>query len=580
MKLRSAFWFPRFTLVQHLLILSLTVLLPQVFLGALIAGRYTSQHKLGLERAAIDAARDRSAGLDRELEGMIGALQALATSPLIDTNSFGRFRAEALQLLSFRGTAIVMRDRAGRHIINTLQPADAPALVSTDPDLLANDAVIFATKAPAVSNLYIGAVTKMLFVNVGVPVIRDNEVRYVLAIAVAPETLRNSLLSNTPEGWIGVILDRKMQVIARSTEQELFVGKLTARPMQELLVGESGSFHGGFSLEGLPIFSAYQKSLLAGWTVAFAIPEDMLHAPLRDLWRTLLLMGLSAIALSLLGAFLYGRILRRGLNMLARLARRVGRDDFSPGGPTDVREMDEVIKLLATADADLKLKDAHQRTLLHELDHRVKNTLAIIQSLVTQSVRGSTSPEHFREAIIGRVMALARSHEVLSAANWKDPELGSVAGAVLAREAERIHCEGDRVSLAPRVVVAFAQVFHELLANAEKHGALSRAEGRVTLTWRLEGGGLHILWIETSSEPPAVAALKGLGTTIVRICIERQLGGTCHFEAAPQGLRLEAIVPLVSDLGVNGAAMDPALATERKGAPLSDGATIWGGEAP
>ena len=130
-------------------------------------------------------------------------------------------------------------------------------------------------------------------------------------------------------------------------------------------------------------------------------------------------------------------------------------------------------------------------------------------------------------------------------------------GAVLAREADRIHYEGDQVSLAPRVVVAFAQIFHELLANAEKHGCLSRPEGRVALTWRLEGTNLHILWVETSREPPAVAALKGLGTTIVRICVERQLGGTCHFEAAPEGLRFEATVPLETELGVNGAAMAP-----------------------
>jgi two-component sensor histidine kinase len=217
------------------------------------------------------------------------------------------------------------------------------------------------------------------------------------------------------------------------------------------------------------------------------------------------------------------------------------------------------------ADADLKRKDEHQRTLLHELDHRVKNTLAIIQSLVTQSVRGSASPEHFREAIIGRVMALARSHEVLSAANWNDPEVGNVAGAMLAREAERIHYDGDRVSLAPRVVVAFAQIFHELLANAEKHGSLSRPEGRVTVTWRLEGTNLHLLWVETSSEPPAVAALKGLGTTIVRICIERQLGGTCHFEAAPDGLRFEATVPLRSELGLNATAMEQTPARKSGG---------------
>ncbi len=569
MKLRSAFWFPRFTLVQHLLILSLTVLLPQVVLGSLIVWRYTSEQKMSLEQEVIVIVRERVASLDRELEGIVGALQALATSPLIEQNDYRRFREQAVHLLSFRGAAVVMRDRNGRHIINTLQPVEAAPLQSTDPDLLANDAEIFLTKAPAISNLYIGASTQRPFVNVGVPVIRDDEVRFVLAMAIDPVTLSDSLLRQTPKGWTGAIIDRKLMVIARSVDQARYVGQLASQPTRERLIGESGSFHGGRTLEGEPVFSAHQKSALAGWTIVFAIPEKMLNAPLHDLWRTLLLMSLSAIALSLLGAFLYGRILRQGLNRLAHSARHVGRANFVAGGPTAVIEMDEVGRLLAVADADLKRKDEHQRTLLLELDHRVKNTLAIIQSLVTQSVRGSASPEHFREAIIGRVMALARSHEVLSAANWNDPELANVAGAVLAREAERIHYAGDRVSLAPRVVVAFAQVFHELLANAEKHGSLSRPEGRVTVTWRLEGTDLHILWVETSSEPPAVAALKGLGTTIVRICIERQLGGTCHFEAAPEGLRFEARVPLVSELGVNGAAMDPVAPPNSEGGPLT-----------
>ena len=568
MKLGSTVWFPRFTLVQHLLILSLTVLLPQVLLGALIAWRYTSQEKMSLERAATVIVRERVASLDRELEGVVGALQALATSPLIDQNDYRRFRDQAVHLLSFRGTAVVMRDRAGRHIINTLQPAGAAPLQSTDLDLLANDEVIFRTKAPAISNLYIGAATKLPFVNVGVPVVRDNEVRFVLAMAIDPATLSDSLLREAPKGWIGVILDRKMLVIARSADQGRFVGRSTSQPMREHLLGEGGSFHGGLTVDGEPIFTAYQKSALAGWTLAFAIPETILNEPLRNLWPMLLLMGLFAIGLSMLGAFLYGRILRQSLSMIARAARRVGQVDFAPAGPTSVQEMDEVSRLLTQADGDLKRKDEHQRTLLHELDHRVKNTLAIIQSLVTQSVRGSASPEHFREAIVGRVMALARSHEVLSAANWNEPELANLVGAVLAQEPERIHYEGDRLTLEPRVVVAFAQVFHELLANAQKHGSLSRPEGRVTLTWRLDGDSAYILWVETSAQPPTVAVLNGLGTTIVRICIERQLGGSCRFEAAAEGLRFEATVPLRSDLGLN------ATVLERPEAPRNQSGSI------
>ena len=565
-------WFPRLTLVQHLLILSLTVLLPQALLGGLFAWRNTKEHKLTLEHVAVVLAKERSAALDRELEGMIGTLQALATSPLIESGDMLGLRAQVTRVLRFRGSAIILRDRTGQQLLNTFLAPDAPLPISTDPELLAASARVFETRAPVISNLYIGAITNRPFVMAAVPVLRNGDIPYLLAIAISPTSLSQSRLQDGPVGWIGGILDRNMRLIARTSDQERYMGQLAGEVLRRSVKGDSGSFHGAVSLDGAPVFGAYQKSSLSGWTVQFAVPEQVLDAPLRDLWRTLLLMGFVAMAVSMLGAFFYGRMLRKSLRMIAHSARRVGQDDFAPSGHTSVLEMDEVGDLLALADADLKHKDAHQRTLLHELDHRVKNTLAIIQSLVTQSVRGSASPEHFREAIIGRVMALARSHEVLSAANWKDPELGDVAGAVLAREAERIHHEGDRVSLAPRVVVAFAQIFHELLANAEKHGSLSRPDGRVTLTWRLEGASLHILWVEKSNEPPAVAALKGLGTTIVRICVERQLGGTCHFEAAPEGLRFEAIVPLVSELGVNGAAMDPAVTPKSEGGPIPEAA--------
>ena len=567
MKLRSAFWFPRFTLVQHLLILSLTVLLPQVVLGAMFAWRHTEERRQTLERVAIVLAKERSAALDRELEGMIGALQALATSPLIESGDLAGFRKQVTNVLRFRGSAIILRDRTGQQFLNTFLRPDEELPISTDPELMAAGEKAFQNKTPVFSNLYIGAVTRRPFLMAAVPVLRNGDVPYVLAIAISPDNLSKSILQGVPEGWIGSIVDRNMRIIARNVDQQRFVGQITGEGMRRHLAGESGSFHGAVSMDGTPVFVAYQTSALSGWSVHFLVPETILDAPLHDLWRTLLLLGVVAIAVSMLGAYLYGSMLRQSLSMIARAARCVGQENFTPAGATSVLEMDEVSSLLTQADADLKRKDEHQRTLLHELDHRVKNTLAIIQSLVTQSVRGSASPEHFREAIIGRVMALARSHEVLSAANWNEPELGNVAGAVLAREAERIHYEGDRVSLAPRVVVAFAQIFHELLANAEKHGSLSRPEGRVTVTWRLEGTNLHILWVETSSEPPEVAALKGLGTTIVRICIERQLGGTCHFEAAPEGLRFEAIVPLESELGVNGAAMDPVAAPKNEGGP-------------
>ncbi len=550
---RAKYRFSRFTIVQHLVILSLMVLLPQVLLGGATAWRYSNDQRESVERSAVAIARDRGAILDREIEGMIGALQALATSPLIDSQDFDSFTVQASQIVRLRGTAIAMRDRDGQQLVNTLGVPGKPLPRSADPALLASDKIIFETGEARVSDLYMGAFAKRLFVMVAVPVIRNNTVLYVLNIGMEPADLSRILLSDVPADWTASIVDRQFRVIARSRDLDRYVGLYGTQPFRDGIKNDTGSFHGGQTMEGVSVFTAYQRSHLSGWIVAFAIPEEILQEPLRDLWRNFALIGGFSLALSLVAALFYGRIIGNGLGMLARSARRVGQPDFVRSTQTAVLEIGEVGRILAQADSDLKRKDIHQRTLLNELDHRVKNTLAIIQSLVTQSLRSTQSLDHFREAITGRVMALARSHEVLSAVHWEWPELGELAKAVLGRQSGRLVYSGPRVSLTPRAVVPFAQLFQELISNAERHGALGRPSGLVSLLWRLDEDGRQLLidWVETSTVPIDEKKSDSLGLAIIRICIERQLGGSCDFEFFPTGLRFHARVPLESELGVN-----------------------------
>ena len=561
MSVRAKLRFSRLTIVQHLVILSLVVLLPQVLLGASVAWRYSKDQREALEQQAQNIARNRGAVLDREIEGMIGSLQALATSPLIDLGDFVGLREQAAQVLRFRGSAVAMRDATGQQWMNTLLPLNEKLPRSVDPVLLEADKRIFDTKLPDVSDLYIGAVSKQPFVMVGVPVIRDEKVLYVLNIGIEPIDWGRALLRDIPSEWTASIVDRKFRVITRSRDAERYIGQMGTQSFREHIKGDSGSFHGGHTLEGDPVFVAYQRSQLAGWYVSFAIPKDVIDEPLRDLWWMFFISGSTGLVLSIAAALLYGRIIGNGLSALARSARRVGQDDFLQVHHTTVAEMDDVGRVLAQADGELKRKDQHHRTLLAELDHRVKNTLAIIQSLVTQSLRSAKSPEHFREAITGRVMALARSHEVLSAANWESPQLADVARAVLGRETARMRYKGAGLRLSPRVVVAFAQVFQELLSNAESHGALCEEEGLVSVIWSFDPPRrvLHLKWEETKLAPIAATNKEGLGSAIVRICVERQLGGSCSFSFLGTVMRFEADIPLTSDLGTIGTPIEPDL---------------------
>ena len=340
-------------------------------------------------------------------------------------------------------------------------------------------------------------------------------------------------------------------MIARSVDLDRYLGKTGTSEFREGITDAEGTFHRGRTLEGLSVFTAYERSRLSGWVVSFAVPDNYLNRPLQSLTQVLVLMGGLAVFTSVLAAVLYGRMISKSLDVLAGAARRVGNVEFLSNAASRIVEIDEVAQVLSQANADLRRKDIDHRILLHELDHRVKNTLAIVQSLVTQSLRSAESPEHFRVAISGRVIALARSHEVLSAANWDRPEMVDVANMVLGRANSRISYGGVRVKLSASAVVAFTQCLHELLTNAQRHGSLQDPEGSVTLSWRLaeDGNSLAMSWVEINPHPPAPRRDDGLGLRIVRICIERQLGGTCRFDFCETGLTFEALVPLQSELG-------------------------------
>ena len=140
--------------------------------------------------------------------------------------------------------------------------------------------------------------------------------------------------------------------------------------------------------------------------------------------------------------------------------------------------------------SERKKAEEHQRLLIHELNHRVKNTLATVQSIATQTLRGSETPVDTREALESRLFALSRAHNVLTRENWEGALLHEIIGDVIepyssGREG-RIRWHGGRVHLTPRMALALSMAVHELATNAAKYGALSNGSGEVHLTWMVD----------------------------------------------------------------------------------------------
>lgn len=182
-----------------------------------------------------------------------------------------------------------------------------------------------------------------------------------------------------------------------------------------------------------------------------------------------------------------------------------------------------------------------QSLLMDELTHRVKNTLAVVQSLARQTLRTTASGEDFVERFEGRLEALAGAHKLLVASNWEGAEIAELARTQLAAQSsndpERIRLEGEPVTLPPELATPFGLLLHELATNAGKYGALSNNEGWVRLNWKLangnEGPRLSVVWQEFDGPEVSPPERRGFGGVL----IERGLpGATVERNFAPDGL--------------------------------------------
>lgn len=199
-----------------------------------------------------------------------------------------------------------------------------------------------------------------------------------------------------------------------------------------------------------------------------------------------------------------------------------------------------------------KRAERRQKLLVDELNHRVKNTLATVQSLAAQSARGGPSPADFRERFEGRLIALSKAHDQLTMHHWENAELREMLSGSLRPYAtaapNRIVLRGEDLVLRPRAVLTLAMTFHELTTNAAKYGALSVPGGRVEIAWApYEDNGrtcLRITWLEQGGPPVAIPQRRGFGSRLIENGVAAELGGTAQVAYDVAGVRCEMIMPL------------------------------------
>jgi two-component sensor histidine kinase len=210
--------------------------------------------------------------------------------------------------------------------------------------------------------------------------------------------------------------------------------------------------------------------------------------------------------------------------------------------------------LLATAGIDAREREASeklQKLILEELHHRIKNTLATVGAIVSQSLRGLPGAGHAQHAIEGRLLALGRAHDLLLQARWSSANLGTIVRSATEAfdnpDEPKFSISGPDIRMMSGAVIAIAMTLNELCTNTTKFGALSVPQGRVDIKWTLDEATqrLHFTWTEMNRAAVCPPKQRSFGTRLIET-LGRQLRGDVRLTYEPTGFVYTFDVPMAS----------------------------------
>lgn len=546
-----------------ILLIALAASLPLLALAGLLAQGYVRAETERFERSIRDATVAVALAVERDLTASMTVLRTLATSQALQAGDLATFHAQALAVRDLLGANVILRTPEGRQLVSTFHRWGDPlpagsALIRWDP-------LVLSGRAPVVTGHYVGLTGGAHSYAVIVPVERNGEVAWLLHASFDTRRLRDILAAARVPDEAGItISDADRVILARRETHEQAVGRPASAPGMR----EEERVWRQLSREGREVFAVLRRLPTSGWYVGIGMPVETLLAPLRATLWTAAATAAGLVGLALAGAWYFGRRLARAIGALAAYGTALEADRPPAPPESAVREVNEVGAALATA-------AARHRLMVHELNHRVRNTLATVDSMVRLSARHAASVADHEARLSERIRALAKTHVLLTGTHWTEAGLDEVLRSELSVHdsagAGRILLKGPRVLLPARQVVAFGMLAHELATNAAKYGALSVPEGRLVVRWALRpatggaGQRLDFTWQEHGGPPVVPPARTGFGTQLIQRGIARDLRAEVTTEWLPAGLRFRLSAPFEG--GAAGASAAPATSAGTAPAP-------------
>lgn len=487
----------RLSLPVRLALLVAGTTLPLIlFAGVIVYQNYAKDSEQASTRV-LELTGSIRIALDAEVQRMVGGLQVLSLTNSLRAGDFKNFRRVADGFLEqYEGGILLIADRNGRQVFSSVTEDASSLPPRNNQDVVKR---VFQTGKPVFSDLFRGSVRGTQIVTVEVPAFKDGEVVYDISFAPPLQLFQKIIEAQRPSAaWTISIFDSKGINFARVPNPDATIGQRASPTLYAELFKSREAKLKSVSLEGVPLITAFTRSELSGWTVGAGIAEATL---VRPLWRNL---AITAVAGTIL--------LMIGVGFAIRMATTIARGE------------------------------ALHALLIEELNHRVKNTLAIMQAIAGQTFRSASQGE--RRAFEGRLGALAGAHDLLSEEKWVHAGINDVVERVMKPYAvlagNRVQISGPAVPLNPPQAVTLSMILHEIATNAAKYGALTNETGKVSVEWQTfeapNGKTLQLTWRESGGPKVVAPERKGFGTQLIERGARDQLGGGAAVTYADDGL--------------------------------------------
>ena len=556
------------TLTGRILLLVLLALAPTVAVQVYNEQALRASRTEAVRAAALRGAQAVAADLADFADGARQTLDILAEEPAIrnrDAAACGPYLGAVAERIT-GARIILVTDRAGTLLCNSRGAAPG-AYSLADRGYFQRS---MATGNSAIGEYVIGRGTGRPTIQFAHPLHdASGAVDGLIALGFDPEALGARLVkAGLPRDATVTVTDRNGTVVVRLPDSAAWIG----RPVPEgFAAGLTRAVEAGGVLE-MPGLRGNARitgvvrpdGALEGVTVVVGLSRELAFADIDAATRRGAVLIALGTLIAVLAALWGGRrFIRRPVRQLLDAAGAWSAGDLSVrSGLTGTSEFGKLGRAFDRMAADLQRHEEslkaelsrsqalqeQQVTMLHELNHRVKNTLATVQSLARQSRGGEEQVAQLEN----RILALSKTHDLLTRRDWSRAPLRQVLENELSpyRAGDgHVILSGEEVELPPRYVLALGMTAHELTTNAAKYGALSTEEGRVRVAWRVirgESGAqcLRIEWRESGGPPVAPPRRRGFGSRLITGGIARELDGEVRLAFEPEGLHCTIDVPL------------------------------------